>query len=178
VTADVRRNKISNEPTGAAQLSSLARVAHILESAAVEYWLFGGWAVDFYAGSSTRVHDDVDIAVWHEDFDRIAQLLTADGWVHSPDEGEDGGTGFERGAVRLELTYLERRDDGRVVTPLRAGSAGWPDDTFGGDVCELHGVRARVVALSSLREMKSLPRDAADEAAKDRADFARLSQLS
>jgi hypothetical protein len=35
------------------QLSALARVSDLLETAGIDYWLFGGWAVDFYAGSVT-----------------------------------------------------------------------------------------------------------------------------
>ena len=32
------------------QLSALARVNDLLGQAEIAYWLFGGWAVDFYAG--------------------------------------------------------------------------------------------------------------------------------
>ena len=56
----------------------------LLERAGIAYWLFGGWAVDFYAGSITRPHFDVDIAVWLDDLPRIAALLEADGWRMRP----------------------------------------------------------------------------------------------
>jgi hypothetical protein len=156
------------------QLSALARVHDLLEGAGIEYWLFGGWAVDFYAGSVTRAHDDVDIAVWLEDLPRIAELLEADGWRHAPEEGEDGGTGYEREGVRLELTYLVRDGD-EVFTPLREGRGTWSPGAFGSDERELDGVRARLIALEALRRGKSKPRDDPAEAAKDRADFERLS---
>ena len=96
--------------------------------AGIAYWLFGGWAVDFHAGAVTRPHDDVDIAVWLEDVPRIAELLTDAGWIHAPEPDEDGGTGFEQVDVRLELTYLVRRDDGSIVTPLRDFEARWPEE--------------------------------------------------
>ena len=57
------------------QLSALARVSDLLDRAGVAYWLFGGWAVDFYAGSVTRAHDDLDLAVWLDDVPRIAESL-------------------------------------------------------------------------------------------------------
>lgn len=145
-----------------------------LEEARIEYWLFGGWAVDFYAGSVTRPHDDVDIAVWLADVPRIAELLEGDGWRHAPDEDEDGGTGYERDEVRLELTYLVREGDA-VFTPLRDGRGTWSEEALGTDVGELRGVRARLVALEPLRRGKSQPRDDPADAAKDRADFERLS---
>jgi Aminoglycoside-2''-adenylyltransferase len=159
------------------QLSALAQVSDLLEEAGLAYWLFGGWAVDFYAGSVTRAHDDLDLAVWQVDVPRIAELLEDDGWRHAPHDDEDGGTGYERGAVRLELTYLVRDDDGGIFTPLRNGRAPWPEEALANDAAELRGVRSRLVGLEPLMRGKSSPRDDPEEAAKDRADFRRLSRL-
>jgi hypothetical protein len=149
-------------------------VSRQLDEAGIEYWLFGGWAVDFYAGSVTRPHDDVDIAVWLADVPRIAELLERDGWRHAPDEDEDGGTGYEHDAVRLELTYLVRERD-VVFTPVRDGRGTWSEEALGLDVGELQGVKSRLVGLEALRRGKSRPRDDPAEAAKDRADFESLS---
>jgi hypothetical protein len=159
----------------AAQLAALADVHELLEQHGIDYWLFGGWAVDFYAGAVTRPHDDVDIAIWLKDHARIADLLAANGWTHAPHEDEDGGTGYERSGVRLELTFLER-DDGGVFIPLRSGRASWTDD-LGGKVGVLNGVRARLIALAVLTRGKSRARDDPGDAAKDRADSATLSRL-
>jgi hypothetical protein len=162
---------------GAQQLRALARVGELLEAAGCAYWLFGGWAVDFHAGSVTRSHGDVDIAVWLDDVPGISDLLERDGWRHAPAD-DDGGTGYERDAVRLELTFLVRDGDGRIFTPLRQGRASWSEEALGDDVRELLGVRARVVGLSSLRGGKSSPRAEPEEAANDRADFVVLSRLA
>jgi hypothetical protein len=137
------------------QLAAVARIHELVEGAGIEYWLFGGWAVDFHAGSVTRAHVDVDVAVWAHDLDRIRQLLEADGWRHAPEEGEDGHTGYERSGVRLELAFLARAEDGQVYTPLRDGRGAWPGGAFENDVAELRGVRARVVGLRALRADKS-----------------------
>lgn len=131
------------EELGARQLAALGRVGSRLESEDIAYWLFGGWAVDFYAGSMTRVHDDVDLAIWRKDLQRIAKLLESDGWRHAPAEDEDGGTGYEHGDVRLELTLLTRNDDGDVFIPLHNGPVPWAKESFADDVRELSGVRAR-----------------------------------
>jgi len=88
------------------QLAALARIHDLLEVHAVEYWLFGGWAVDFHAGSVMRPHDDLDVAVWLEDHKAFAELLAADEWEHEPQVGEDGYTGYRRGQVRLEPAFL------------------------------------------------------------------------
>jgi hypothetical protein len=162
----------------AQQLDALARVHELLDRHAIEYWLFGGWAVDFHAQSVTRAHADIDIAVWVDDHDRIAALLVADGWNHALEHDEDGYTGYERGAVRLELAFLARSEDGQVYTPLREGGRGaWPANAFGSDLAELRGVRARVISLGALKADKSEVRDDAVVAAKDRADVATLSRF-
>ena len=159
------------EDVAVRQLAALDRVARTLETERIDFWLFGGWAVDFYVGSATRAHDDVDLAIWLDDLPRIEELLDSDGWRHAPAEDEDGGTGYERDGVRLELTYLVRNDDGEVFIPLRDGPASWDRASFAQDERVLSGVRSRVITLSSLRGMKSWPRDDPDDAAKDRADL-------
>jgi Aminoglycoside-2''-adenylyltransferase len=153
------------------QLSALAGVDALLSAATIDYWLFGGWAVDFHAGTVTRPHDDVDIAVWLDDHARIAELLEARGWRHAPYPDEDGGTGYERDGVRLELTFLVRREDERLYMPFGSGYVRWPDETLPGSEVEVLGTRARVVGLAALAEMKSSPREDADDAEKDRADL-------
>jgi hypothetical protein len=158
------------------QLAALEAVHDALAEQGIEYWLFGGWAVDFHVGEVTRIHDDVDIAVWSRDVARIAGLLEAGGWRHVPSDDDNGGTGFERGPVRLELTYLVE-EDGSIVIPLRDGRATWPDDASGFDALELMGTRARVLPLASLMRTKSPPRDDPDDTPKDEADFLALRRI-
>ena len=160
----------------AEQLAALREITALLDGAAVEYWLFGGWAVDFHAGFVTRRHFDLDLAVWLEDVPRIATILDARGWRHAPDPDEDGGTGYERNGVRLELTFLVRRDSG-VFLPLRGRDVPWPKESLGSDRRELLGVRARVIALPALLRSKSSPRDDPDDGPKDVADAAVLRRL-
>jgi hypothetical protein len=159
------------------QLEALDRVAHLLDVIGADHWLFGGWAVDFYAGAVTRHHDDLDLAVWLDDFPRIAAKLGDDGWSHQPSPDEDGGTAFVRDCVRLELTYLVRGEGAEVYTPLREGRGRWPEDALGNDVRELSGVRMRVVSLTALTRSKASARDEPVEAAKDKADAQTLARL-
>jgi hypothetical protein len=159
------------------QLAALRVVARLLDRHGVDYWLFGGWAVDFHAGTITRRHSDLDIAVWATDKEKLAELLMVEGWTHTPEPDEDGSTLYARGDVRLEVAFLARAEDGRVYTPLREGRASWADGAFGEDVAELRGVRARVIGLRSLISEKSVAHDDALATAKDRADLATLAGL-
>src|SRR4051794_3262196 len=142
----------------AAQLETIGRLHTLLGEQGIDYWLFGGWAVDFHAGRVTRDHTDVDLAIWQSDLDLISGLLEAHGWAHAPDPGEQGYTGYEREEVRVELAFLARDETGTVYTPLPDGRGDWPADSFGAAVAEVNGVHARVVSLASLIEDKSGPR--------------------
>ncbi len=164
-------------PSHRHQLSAIAQTHELFTRSGIDYWLFGGWAVDFHVGSITRSHDDIDVAVWLDDHDRIDRLLSAEGWKHVPEADEDGGTGYERDEVRLELTFVVSGDGGEVYIPLRAGRVLWSDEPMSTDVLEMSDVRARVLGLAALKRGKSHPRDDPAEAAKDRADFATLFQL-
>jgi hypothetical protein len=159
------------------QLAAFRPVHEALTRAGIDYWLFGGWAVDFYAGEVTRSHSDVDVAVWLADRARIVELLVSQGWTHAPYDDEDGGTGYERDGVRLELTFLVRDEDGEVFIPLRAGPARWSRGAFGDATGELNGVRARLIAFDVLKEGKSRARPDEEDAVKDRADSGTLSRL-
>src|SRR4029079_6815177 len=108
--------------------------------------------------------------VWQSDLPRIAELLTAEGWTHAPEQDEDRYTGHERGGVRLELAFLARGEDGNPYTPSQEGPVAWPDGAFADDVAELRGVRAHVIGLRALEADKAAARDDPVVAAKDRAD--------
>src|ERR1041385_770308 len=88
------------------QLAALAELDQLLQSHDLVYWLFGGWAVDFYAGRVTRAHGDLDIAVWDDDRTRLDALLKNQGWTHNPRPDEDGYTGYEHCEVGLEVAFL------------------------------------------------------------------------
>ena len=149
--------------TAGAQLAALSRLDHLFGRHGVEYWLFGGWAVDFHAGSVTRSHDDLDLAVRSEDEDRVRELLTSDGWRQAPEGVDDGYTVWERGRIRLEIAFADRGE--------------WPRGSFAQDVAELRGVQARIVSLASLKADKGEVRDDPQVAAKDRIDSRTLKKI-
>ncbi len=160
------------------QLAALAELADALSEHGIGYWLFGGWAVDFYVGHVTREHADIDIAVWTHDAPALSVVLRDREWQHSPEPGEDGYTCYVRTGVRLEVAFLARDETGVVYTPLRDGRGEWPANSFGDAVAVLHGVRAHLVSRESLVEDKSAIHANALTTAKDRADLAVLRLVS
>ena len=162
----------------AAQLGAIRWLHAVLGERDIDYWLFGGWAVDFHAGRVTREHEDVDLAIWQGDLGPVTAVLQANDWVHAPGPAEDGYTAFEKEGVRLEVAFLDRDELGTVFTPLAQGRGDWPAGSFVDVEAQVSGVQARVVGRASLIEDKSGRREDAITAAKDRADVAVLSWLS
>jgi hypothetical protein len=161
----------------AAQLETIGWLHTVFSEQGIDYWLFGGWAVDFHAGRVMREHADIDVAIWATDSNLIRRLLEDEGWIHAPEPAEDGYTGFERGDTRLELAFLAADETGTVYTPLKEGQGDWPAGSFGNEQAAVAGVVARVVGLMALIEDKSGPRQDPAVAAKDRSDVAVLSAL-
>src|SRR3954467_4076084 len=123
------------------QLDALNCLHRLFEEASIEYWVFGGWAVDLHAGAVTRPHGDLDLAIWQADLARAGELLAADGWGHAPEPGGGGGPRVPRGAARLGAPFLARDEGGEIYTPLRDGRrAAWADGAFEHDVGEIAGV--------------------------------------
>ena len=164
-------------PSAEEQLAAIANLSRILDQHRVDYWLFGGWAVDFCVGAVTREHHDIDVAAWRRDYDAIRAALEAAGWRHTPVADEVVGTRYQWRSVQVEFTFVEADDQGRIVIPLPDQPIVWSTKPFGGDRRELLAVNSRTIPLALLRAGKSLPRQGAAEAAKDRADFQALSRL-
>ena len=101
--------------TSADQLAALGRLDVRFADEGLEYGVFERWAVDLHGGVVTRAHDDVDVAVWAADADRVARALELDGWTTVPQEVGDG-------------YRVYARDGGR---------APWPQGAFGDGVAVL-----------------------------------------
>jgi hypothetical protein len=159
-------------------VNALAQLHRLLQASEIDYWVFGGWAVDLHAGQVTRQHDDLDLAVWLSDREQIDAVITSEGWEPTTVTGDDGYTVYELRGVRLELAWLAADEDGTVYTPLRGGGRGtWPAGAFGDDLGEIEGVQARMIGLVALDQDKSEMHGDERSAAKDRTDREVLARL-
>lgn len=54
------------------------QVAELLRGVDFPWWIAGGWALDLFAGRQTRAHNDIEIAVFRADVEKIRARLA--GW--------------------------------------------------------------------------------------------------
>ena len=159
------------------QLAAIKSLSRTLDDEAIDYWLFGGWAVDFWVGRVTRVHDDIDVAAWRDDYEAIGTVLQAVGWRHTPVPDEVVGTRYQWGTAQVEFTFMTTDTDGRVVIPLPDHPIVWSAEPLGHQRRELRDVNSRTIPLALLRAGKASAREGSAETAKDRSDAQALSAL-
>ncbi len=164
-------------PGAEVQLAAIASIGRALDQEAIDYWLFGGWAVDFWVGRVTREHDDIDVAAWRNDYDVIGTALQAVGWRHMPVPDEVVGTRYQWGMAEVEFTFMTTDSAGRFVIPLPDHPVVWSAEPFGDERRQLSGVDSRIIPLALLKAGKSSAREGSAEAAKDRSDAQALSGL-
>jgi hypothetical protein len=164
-------------PGAEEQLAAIASLSRALDHESIDYWLFGGWAVDFWVGRVTRRHDDIDVAAWRADYEAIGTALQAVGWRHTPVPDEVVGTRYQWGMAEVEFTFMTTDSDGSAVIPLHDHPIVWSAEPLGNERRELGGVNSRTIPLALLRAGKSSTREGVAEAAKDRSDAQALSGL-
>ena len=156
------------------QTAALAGAADALDSAGLEHWFFGGWAVDLWVGRVTRPHDDIDVLVQRADEAEVDAALTAAGWVHTPRDDDLLGTEYAGDGYALQLTFVETDDRGRVVVPAPGEPMVVSTGPLGHARCPLGHLRVRVLTLEKMLEGKGVARPDEAGGAKDRADLAAL----
>lgn len=136
-----------------AKLDSLAELFAMLEQAGLQFWLAGGWAVDFHAGRITRPHSDVDLVVDHADREELHALLLHAGFKVVEDSEPDAEMIYQRDNFKVDLSFIVELDDGTVVSPGWEHWP-WPPGSFSSGVRQLSGVSCHVVSASTLLTSK------------------------
>jgi lincosamide nucleotidyltransferase A/C/D/E len=117
VSSNVRRTT-SLEMTSEA----LVDLLRLFQSAGIEVWLDGGWAVDALLGAQTRPHKDVDIIVRVSDLPKLRETLADKGF-----ETRNGGTESNfvlanRSGVEVDVHAIVFDREGNGVYRMANGS--------------------------------------------------------
>jgi hypothetical protein len=142
---------------GGRQLRAIAEVLALAERERIEVWLRGGWAMDFFLGSQTREHVDVDWFCWSAEVVRLSDALTALGFRPTGGAPPEQQRDFVRGDVELGVALLDRDDTGRVVVAggPYAGEP-WPDGMLDAAPGRLAGLTCPIIAAPAQIEIKRM----------------------
>ncbi len=94
------------------QLALIALFSQICRAEWIEWWLRGGWAVDFFRGRLSRDHHDIDVFVWTRDGDRFVPALERSGFME------------DRGLRSVCDRYLSKQDEELQIVLIDLGLNG------------------------------------------------------
>ena len=142
-----------SQPDEHGQIRLISKLAHVMSGAGIDFWLSGGWAVDFHLGRVTRPHSDIDFVVALGDKATLWDLLEAEGAAHTGSDETGGVESFDLDDLRIEITYVLEDEKGRLVTPGYE-SWPWPQTSLADEHVTLEGIVTRAVSVTGLLEMK------------------------
>jgi lincosamide nucleotidyltransferase A/C/D/E len=112
---------------------ALVDLLQLFESAGIEVWLDGGWAVDALLGTQTRPHQDVDIILRVADLPRLREILGSRGFTIRPGGTESNFVLADDSGLEVDVHAIAFDRDGNGVYRMENGSD-WifPAAGFGG----------------------------------------------
>jgi hypothetical protein len=141
------------------QLQVICDVLAIALENAIEVWLRGGWAMDFFLGRVTRDHADIDWFAWADDASVIRAALLERGYQAipggSPELGLDAVKDGEDWDFQFE--WLATDSAGQVVVPAgpHAGEP-WPEGMLTWEPGQIGQLRCPIISPLAQIEIKEM----------------------
>lgn len=137
------------------QLKVLAEISKISRKIGIEYWLRGGWAIDFLLGKITRSHDDIDLVTWVKNREQLENELAKAGYekIFVEEEFRDRQSDFLKQNVEITFNYISLSDDGELIMNGLPEWV-WKPDSLLSQTFNLNGISARVLNPTQLLDEK------------------------
>ena len=125
---------------------ALVDLLRLFETAGIEVWLDGGWAVDALLGAQTRPHKDLDIILRVADLPKLREILTNRGFEIRAGGTESNFVLADRYGLEVDVHAIVFDRNGNGVYRM-ANGLDWifPAAGFGGRG-EVQGVRVRCLS--------------------------------
>ncbi|WP_425516480.1 nucleotidyltransferase domain-containing protein [Ornithinibacillus massiliensis] len=137
------------------QLHVLSEIIEIFKELDSEFWLRGGWAIDFLLGKITRTHSDIDIVTWITTREQLEKALEKAGYEKVPvgEQFRNRQSDFRKDNVEVSFGYVTHNSDGRIILN-GLPEWGWREDALFQQYFQLHGISAKVLHPKQLLEEK------------------------
>ena len=125
---------------------ALIELLCLVESAGIEVWLDGGWAVDAVLGEQTRPHKDVDIILRVSDLPNLRETLECRGFKPQAGGTESNFVLADGSGLEVDVHAIVFDQDGNGVYRMENGS-NWifPATGFSGQGV-VQGIRVRCLS--------------------------------
>jgi len=160
------------------QFELINEFASICTAASIEFWLRGGWAMDFFLGRVTREHHDIDVFVWSKDAITLMERLTQAGFEEMGGAPPEAQRNVMRYGEELQIVLLDSNQRGEIATaggpwagvPWPEGMLVGPPARLGDLICPIMNPRVQIEIKEKFGEWeRDLP-----TREKDRVDIACL----
>lgn len=101
---------------------ALVDLLQLFESAGIEVWLDGGWAVDALLGAQTRPHNDVDIILRVADLPKLREVLGNRGFEMQQGGTESNFVLSDRSGLEVDVHAIVFDQNGNGVYRMEDGS--------------------------------------------------------
>ena len=101
---------------------ALVDLLQLFESAGIEVWLDGGWAVDALLGAQTRPHKDVDIILRVSELPKLREILGRRGFEIQQGGTESNFVLADRSGLEVDVHAIVFDRDGNGVYRMGNGS--------------------------------------------------------
>ncbi|MFJ4969240.1 nucleotidyltransferase domain-containing protein [Streptomyces sp. NPDC088755] len=139
------------------QLRLIAETTRIADALGVDLWLRGGWAMDFFLGSPTRDHMDIDWFARKRDAGPLTRELLRSGWTRLSGPPAEQQLDFGKHGEESSFALLDADRSGH---PVVAGGpwAGerWPDGMLDGPVGRIGTTACPVISPAAQIEIKRM----------------------
>ncbi|MBP0725803.1 hypothetical protein J5Y03_11535 [Bacillus sp. RG28] len=139
------------------QLKVLKEISTLSEAIGIEFWLRGGWAIDFLLGKITRSHDDIDIITWINNREQLEYELSKVGYVQTPvkEEFRLRQSDFLKDNVEITFGYITHSEGGSLIMN-GLPEWKWREDSLLSQSYMLQGISAQVLNPKQLLEEKEV----------------------
>ncbi|WP_042224682.1 nucleotidyltransferase domain-containing protein [Oceanobacillus manasiensis] len=145
------------EKQSKSQLKVLSEISSISDNLDMNFWLRGGWAIDFLLGKITRLHDDIDLITCIQNREKLEDELETAGYekVSVKEEFRDRQSDFRKDEVEITIGYIFRLEDGNIImNGLHEWL--WRADSLSLETFNLKGISALVINPKQLLEEKEI----------------------
>lgn len=139
------------------QLEVLSEICLLTEQLEMEFWLRGGWAIDFLLGKITRPHDDFDLITWIQNRDGLEKELSKAGYERLPVKShfENRQSDFRKNEVDVTVNYVTRSIEGNLILNGLPEWV-WQPDSLLPNRYTLCGLSVKVLSPQQLLEEKEV----------------------
>ncbi|PEB50504.1 hypothetical protein CON65_19385 [Bacillus pseudomycoides] len=139
------------------QLKVLNEISTLSETIGIEFWLRGGWAIDFLLGKITRPHDDIDLITWIKNRERLELELSKLGYEQASvkEQFRSRQSDFHKDNVEITFGYITHSENGSLIMN-GLPEWKWRSDALLPQSFMLQGISAHVLNPKQLLEEKEV----------------------